>query len=390
LLLTRFLSLSLSSLLPHILPSSSHTYLSLPLVQVSWLYRFSEHGDIVEKLLELGGNPNAVDDEGNSAIFYAIRANLIPSFKLLIEHGAKVNLRNKKGETPLHFAVAGFGVEVFILELLRLGGDIHAISDDNISVFQSASPLPAHQLLKQAKQGFVVLNPSVTEATVTLTQAFPELLKVMNTEELIASATQMLSSVKEHVRLIPSDKDDLTDLETTLEGKQKSLLPATFKLFRPLFQTLRHFCHPSLQDFLRQERKNIPRTLKRNLTMSTMGPEKLRAYLDVWRTSTSLQFGAELWTKLPLRQPLPPVPSAMSKVNIGPPASFIDPKVLTDTSLVSETQIICHEGYPLGKTSSLSFPLPTRCGYSSYLCLLLIFLFFSHFRHYLLLCQFRC
>lgn len=98
-----------------------------------------EHAAIVEKLLQLGANPNhhhqnkdgipiiraveakcfeAVkflvigganvnisDAQGNSVLHYAVKSEKVQVVKLLIDSGANVNFRNKRNETPLHWAI---------------------------------------------------------------------------------------------------------------------------------------------------------------------------------------------------------------------------------------------------------------------------------------------
>lgn len=63
---------------------------------------------LVETLLNLGSNIHAVDEMGNTALFYAVTEatvetedNHFQSSKTLIESSADVNFKNKYGETPL-------------------------------------------------------------------------------------------------------------------------------------------------------------------------------------------------------------------------------------------------------------------------------------------------
>ncbi|SFJ66412.1 ankyrin repeat domain-containing protein [Thermoflavimicrobium dichotomicum] len=63
--------------------------------------------DVVQLLLEHGTNIHAQDEEGNSALHYAVQRRSVREemVQLLLEHGADPNLPNHKGETPLHWAI---------------------------------------------------------------------------------------------------------------------------------------------------------------------------------------------------------------------------------------------------------------------------------------------
>jgi len=54
---------------------------------------------LIKKYIEEGDNINGKDDIGNTPIYYARNVN---SLKILIEHGALINVQNMKGSTPLH------------------------------------------------------------------------------------------------------------------------------------------------------------------------------------------------------------------------------------------------------------------------------------------------
>jgi ankyrin repeat protein len=58
----------------------------------------------VEILVKGGANPNAVDDDLDSALTIAAFIHDIKLVKLLTSHGADVNYRNHNGLTPLHDA----------------------------------------------------------------------------------------------------------------------------------------------------------------------------------------------------------------------------------------------------------------------------------------------
>ena len=56
----------------------------------------------VRKMLSLGAEINARDNEGFSPLYQASAAHYLPGVKLLISKGADVNLRDNEGRTPLY------------------------------------------------------------------------------------------------------------------------------------------------------------------------------------------------------------------------------------------------------------------------------------------------
>lgn len=80
---------------------------------------------LVKALLESGANPNGRDREGKNLLFDALEPQSDRQvFILLVQHGAKINVQNDVGETPL-MLVAGYDAELTRL-LLDNGADIEA------------------------------------------------------------------------------------------------------------------------------------------------------------------------------------------------------------------------------------------------------------------------
>ncbi len=60
----------------------------------------------VKKCLDLGANPNLQTENGlNTAMHIAAHRKDPKLSELLLEHGASINVRNKKGKTPLSIAM---------------------------------------------------------------------------------------------------------------------------------------------------------------------------------------------------------------------------------------------------------------------------------------------
>jgi hypothetical protein len=66
--------------------------------------------------LEMGADPNAADNFGNTPLHHAAAAGNVEAVRLLIEYGANVNVASNSGNTPLSYAVSNRRLEV--VELL--------------------------------------------------------------------------------------------------------------------------------------------------------------------------------------------------------------------------------------------------------------------------------
>ncbi len=87
----------------------------------------SEHGhaSAVERLLQLGANPSARDDQGRSPLHYAARTGRHEAVARLLEAGADPSTADQFGDTPLHLAASGGFLESLEL-LLQSGADPNA------------------------------------------------------------------------------------------------------------------------------------------------------------------------------------------------------------------------------------------------------------------------
>lgn len=64
----------------------------------------SKNARVTQLLLEKGATIDAVDQNGMSALCWASSAGNVDSARLLLEHGADANHRNRRKETPAHWA----------------------------------------------------------------------------------------------------------------------------------------------------------------------------------------------------------------------------------------------------------------------------------------------
>jgi ankyrin repeat protein len=84
--------------------------------------------DCVKKLLEMGVDPNVVDELGRAPLHLAAQAGYREVVKLLLDYGADPNLRDGRGRTPLHYAVVR---DNYIVMLLLESGANPDIADDS-------------------------------------------------------------------------------------------------------------------------------------------------------------------------------------------------------------------------------------------------------------------
>jgi len=103
---------------------------------------------LVQKRLQLRGDPNAADPDGTTALHWAVQADRLDMVEALVAAGAKVKVANRWGVTPLALAVTN-GNSGITQSLLRAGAD-------------PRSPVPetGTPLLTAARSG----NPDVIKA----------------------------------------------------------------------------------------------------------------------------------------------------------------------------------------------------------------------------------
>lgn len=104
---------------------------------------------LIEKLLEMGADPDYGDHAGFPSIIAALssaRADRLEIMDLLLRHGADIQQRGLNGYTPLHWA-AGEDDPALIAWLLKRGADPEARTD----VDDHATPLEEAVILGREK-----------------------------------------------------------------------------------------------------------------------------------------------------------------------------------------------------------------------------------------------
>jgi hypothetical protein len=92
------------------------------------MLRNASMDDYLENVLRHGGNPNLEDADGDTPVFYAVPPNRMrEKIVLLLNAGAEINHRNRRGETPI--MSADWWRYDYVLILLQAGAD-YRIPDD--------------------------------------------------------------------------------------------------------------------------------------------------------------------------------------------------------------------------------------------------------------------
>ena len=60
--------------------------------------------DAASTLLDAGADPNQVDDDGNTALFYAVDSDSQAVVDLLLHHGARLQAHNNSGKNIYQYA----------------------------------------------------------------------------------------------------------------------------------------------------------------------------------------------------------------------------------------------------------------------------------------------
>lgn len=83
--------------------------------------------DVAQSLLDAGAGVDQADNQGRTALHWAVLRRRETLLRQLLEHGvimgADLNVYNNEGQTPLHSAIDG-GFELGVQMLLEFGGDL--------------------------------------------------------------------------------------------------------------------------------------------------------------------------------------------------------------------------------------------------------------------------
>lgn len=114
------------------------------------------NSDILWELLEAGADVNLVNDDENSALWFAcFNANTV-IIQMLIEYGATLNNQNVNGATCLIYAASSGKYDV-VKTLIEAGAEIKPKTLDGFNALDSAASLPVFKYLKSIyKENYAV------------------------------------------------------------------------------------------------------------------------------------------------------------------------------------------------------------------------------------------
>lgn len=83
-----------------------------------------ENAKIVRVFLQAGMSPNAKNEAGETALTFALQKGDQNTIKVLME-GADINMKDEKGNAPLHLALTKDGLEPIFDKMLEQGADVN-------------------------------------------------------------------------------------------------------------------------------------------------------------------------------------------------------------------------------------------------------------------------
>lgn len=170
----------------------------------------------LEQALAGGADPNAFNDEGISALQWAILGSgkaetVYGQVKALLAAGANPNLANDRGWTPLHYASRFGGSEAVVSTLIESGGD------PNIMLPQGATPLKL--ALFSGNRGAV---SALQKATPIRPEHYEKLEELGNISKRLKSA----ETQEEKKAIFTTDLDRLVERGWLSETEKEAVLNA--------------------------------------------------------------------------------------------------------------------------------------------------------------------
>lgn len=138
----------------------------------------------VEDILARGSNIHARDEDGNTALMYAVERGDAELVRLLARAGAEVNAANEQGLTPLMFA-AMLDAPEMVRVLIAAGADGAARDEDGYSAFMYAALYAAPEVMR-------LLHPTAPQDEVNACNAEGWTLLSLSAMHNAADAVQQL------------------------------------------------------------------------------------------------------------------------------------------------------------------------------------------------------
>lgn len=162
--------------------------ISIGLVDNSLLLHAANEGllSMVETLLASGGDANATDHEGTSALFYATAKGHVAIMRLLIAKGAEVNCRFKNDISALHKAVHNSHTSAVHL-LISNGATIDIRDGHNATPLHNASRREHEQIAKMLLNNGADVNAKTDTGETPLYCASSSLYENIKIVEMLLS-----------------------------------------------------------------------------------------------------------------------------------------------------------------------------------------------------------
>ena len=112
----------------------------------------------MNKLLEFGANPNAVNEEGNTILSEAVRISNIEAINLLFSFGVNPNKKSKKTkQTPIYFIIMHNKIDLLLL-FIQYGADFLSINENDDPAYHIAIANSKQDIIKILVENGINLN----------------------------------------------------------------------------------------------------------------------------------------------------------------------------------------------------------------------------------------
>lgn len=103
--------------------------------------------DLLQELLRAGADPNLINDDQNSALWFACYSGEVALIELLIAHRCDIDKQNVNGATCLIYAASAGKFDV-VKTLVDAGADLGRTTLDGFTALDSAATLPVLKYLR--------------------------------------------------------------------------------------------------------------------------------------------------------------------------------------------------------------------------------------------------
>lgn len=173
--------------------------------------------ETIEVLINAGAQIDAVDNQGRSALFKAIKSNRIPLAVKLIEKGANVNLANSKGQYPFMLAMEKENPEL-IKALIKAGADLNFTNEEGRTPLMMLALVGKNELVEAFIEAGADINKQDSLGQTALMLAidkypYPETVKIL----VKAGADASIQDLNGETAISIADRDGRTEIVELLK-----------------------------------------------------------------------------------------------------------------------------------------------------------------------------